>query len=317
MQAKLYIKALIVFAVSSFGDLTAQNCKLDLTPVTPDVLVSNKVKEIKVHKTDVSGNKLNYQHFYIDENGGCNKQLFYIDPTKSNDPVVSECIFEKKTNCSIFSKHIKMNGVDKSLLRDEEYYDDNGKLIKKITVEGDEIIQKTIHTFDSKNSANEDKRFYKIHVKENDTLTKVINTKTAKKHLYYLINKTASGYDTERSETVFDTPTSGSVKVYRNDKLVNQYEFGKDKKQKNLDTEEIAYGLPHAETAFKKVYTNDDKIFAPAKDIENCKYMVMVKRGTNDVTTSLVYDKKTLLLLKEVNSQNGKNIEGKEYEYVK
>ncbi|MBP9068684.1 MAG: hypothetical protein KBG47_04200 [Bacteroidia bacterium] len=315
MRAKLSIRSLITFVLVANWSI-AQNCKLDITPVTPDILVTNKIKEIKVHKTDASGNKLNYQHFYIDENGGCNKQLFYVDASRSNEPIISECAFDKKTNCSTFSKRLKVNGVEKSLVKDEEYYDDNGKLIKKITVEGDEIIQKTIHTFDQKNG-NEDKRFYKISVKENDTLTKVTNIKTTKKHLYYLVNKTATGYDTERSETIFDTPTSGNVKVYKNDKLINQYEFGKDKKQKSQDSEEINYGLPHAETSFKKVYTNDDKTFAPAKDVENCKYLVMVKRGTSDVTTSLVYDKKTSLLLKEINTHNSKTLEGKEYEYIK
>lgn len=315
MHTKLPIKALLIFSLITNWGL-AQNCKLDLTPVTPDILVTNKIKEIKVFKTDVAGNKLDHQVFFIDENGGCNKEFFYVDAAKSNEPIVSECTFDKKTNCSIFSKRMKVNGLEKSLLKDEEFYDDNGKLIKKVTLEGDEIIQKTIHTFDHKNG-NEDKYFYKISVKENDTLTKVLNIKTAKKHLYYLVNKTANGYDTERSETVFDTPNSGTVKVYRNEKLINQYEFGKDKKLKSIDSEEIAYGLPHAETAFKKVYTNDDKTFAPTKDIENCKYLVMVKRGTSDVTTSLVYDKKTSLLLKEVNTHNGKILEGKEYEYVK
>jgi hypothetical protein len=316
MQPQLYIKG-IIFLILISNLTKAQNCKLDLTPVAPDILVANKVKEIKVYKINVSGNKLNYQHFFIDENGGCNKEFFYADASKSSEPIISECAFDKSTNCSIFSKHMKVNGVEKNLLKDEEFYNDNGKLIKKITVEGDEIIQKTIHTFDQKNG-NEDKRFYKIVVKDNDTLAKVVNVKTAKKHYYYSINKTSTGYETERIETLFDTPNSGSVKVYRNEKLVTEYEFGKDRKVKNLDEErQIEYGLPHSETSFQKVYTNDDKTFVPAKDTENCKYIVMVKRGTSDITTSLVYDKKTSLLLKEVNTQNSKTLEGKAYEYVK
>lgn len=315
MHKKPVIKALLTFSlITSWG--LAQNCKLDLTPLAPDILVTNKVKEIKVYKTDVAGNKLNFQVFFIDENGGCNKELLYVDAAKNNEPIICECTFDKKTNCSIFSKRMKVNGVEKSLLKDEEFYDGNGKLIKKMILEGDEVIQKTIHTFDQK-SGSEDKRFYKISVKENDTLTKVVNIKTTKKHLYYLVNKTANGYDTEKNETVFNTPNSGTVKVYRNDKLINQYEFGKDKTHKSVESEEIAYGLPHAETAFKKIYTNHDVTFAPAKDIENCKYIVMVKRATSDVTTSLVYDRKTSLLLKEVNTHNGKTMEGKEYEYVK
>ncbi len=318
MPTKLQIKGLVIFVAVLNGNLVSQNCKLDLTPVTPDILVANKIKEIKVYKTDLTGNKLNYQNFFIDENGGCNKEYVYVDASKSKDPILCECTFDKKTNCSVFSKRLIINGVEKSILRDEEYYDDNGKLIKKITVEGDEIIERTVHTFDPKNSANEDKRFYKIYVKENDTLTKVFNIKTAKKHLYYLKNKTGSGYVTERSETIYDTPTSGSVKVYKNEKLINQYEFGKDKKVKNMDEEsEQSYGLPHNETSFKKIFTNDDKTFAPAKDIENCKFMVMVKKGSNEVITSLVYDKKTGLLLKEVNTHNGKSMEGREYEYIK
>jgi hypothetical protein len=317
INVKHHFPKALIFVLSIYGSAWAQNCKLDLTPVMPDVLASNKIKEIKVFKTELSGTKLEHQHFFIDENGGCNKQLTYMDAAKSKDPIVSECTFDKKTNCSKFSKHVKINGVETNILSDEEYYDDNGKLIKKITLEGDGIIQKTIHSFDQKSNGNEEKRFYKINVKENDTLTKVINIKSSKRHLYYLATKTASGYDTERNETVFDTPNSGSVKVYRNEKLINQYEFGKDKKPKSIETEEIAYGLPHSETAFKKVYTNDDKTFAPAKDIENCKYLVLVKNSTNGVATSLVYDKKSMLLLKEINTNSNKILEGKEYEYIK
>ena len=99
-----------------------------------------------------------------------------MDAAKNNEPIICECTFDKKTNCSIFSKRMKVNGVEKSLLKDEEFYDDNGKLIKKMILEGDEVIQKTIHTFDQKNGS-EDKRFYKISVKENDfdrTFSKIV-----------------------------------------------------------------------------------------------------------------------------------------------
>jgi len=294
--------------------LFSQNCKISPTPVATAILKKNRVKELKEFIVDTAGKKTIFLHYFLNANGEAVKECFYPTYNTNKEPFISECSYNPKTHERLF---IKTHNDGKELLvleKDIEYLSHSDKIIKKVSEVNDGTLTKTFCYFDTLDASNETKKVYRIHPPTGDTLSITFNEKTAKKHVYVNRWKIASGWQTESTETVYDTPKSGTTKTFKNNKLTSIYEFGKSKEESPYEKEN--YGLPLPEPKNYKVHTNDDLKFTPAKDTVNCKFVVHVSEDLNEWKTSKIVSKKTGLLLKEQTSYQNKKRDGKLYEYV-
>ena len=305
---------MVIILVLSVFNVFSQNCKISPTPIATPLLKKNKVKELKEFVVDTAGKKTIYLHYFLNMNGEPIKELFYPTYNTNKEPFINECIYNPTARERLF---IRTHNDGKELLvleKDIEYLSYTGKIIKKVSVVNDGTLIKTFCYFDTLDAVKETKNVYRIHPPTGDTVSITINEKTAKKHFYVNKWKIASGWETESTETIYDTPTSGTTKAFKNNKLISIYDFGKSKEKSPYEGE--FYGLPLPQPQKHKVFTNDDLKFTPAKDTVNCKFVIHVSEDLDARKTSKIVSKKTGLLLSEQNSYRNKKRDGKLYEYV-
>lgn len=287
-------------------ELFAQGEHLMSLPISKEILVKNKVSTINVYE-NVDSMMVQTNTYFINSEGKAYEHI-YIDPANEGaGPFDIERLRWSKDTMGFVQITSGMYGEDGALINliaDYQYlYSSTGKLMKLIYHDFTDFHTIRMRQFDTLHPENNNN--WEWRILNNDTLYSIHNFKDDMLAKHILKNKVQGKWvETEKSISTFSNGDLETYALYKNGKLVNEFDSTKDQlKRQQQDKEELENNnaLPIPEPFIKTVYSDKmDLIFETNAKEKSAKFRLELhyENGiSSDMNHYEVYDNTNNLLL--------------------
>lgn len=298
---------LLLIGLLLAGNLQAQTDLIVSLPILPEVLKKNKVQTMKIHERQDSSMYLTHSYF-LDTEGKVTAHYNYDPANEGGGPFDVE--FVRRSEDTIGFVHYTRgiyaeDGSRINLLADHQYYfSSTGKLKKMIYHDFMDYQIIRMSVFDTLHVDYKDKYEWKLFNEDTMYWIKDFQNDTRAEHV--VKNKVNGKWiETEKSLTTLKNGEVETYVLYKNGKIVKQYDAQKEEGlKKGKDVEEGEFPLPISEPMRRIYYSDKMDLILKSDAIEKkAKFEIHVYFEGNDdsdfksISYFEIYDKQNDLLL--------------------